>query len=368
MEGFLVSVTLIYTLSICGFLLADYFNAHRQPSRYLVIGFWATCSHVGYRLLWLALGSPGSYEIPLPLGLLYPVLLYLFARAYYLPERTVSFRRLGYLSAPFLLHVGLFVVTCLQPLASGWITIYAQLYYVSTMVSLLTFGTLTVKMYSESKAPATATDILIRQLTLLCFGLVLLGYMVLYQLRVPDNEVGLEVRPMVYLFLALGAGLMIRYLLTHHVPIVPDIKERRRPETVEDVPEPDNAAVAAEMAQCAGAIERELKRTQLYLNPSVSLDMVAQQTGIPRHLLTQVFNAYYQKSFYQFIAAMRIEYAVRRISESDESLTLDALSYECGFNSKTSFNRYFKAYTGMTPSGYRAARQSITKQTFSISQ
>jgi len=58
MEGFLASVTLIYTLSVCSLLLAD-FNVRRQPNRYLVIGSWVTCLHVGYKLLWLAVGSPG---------------------------------------------------------------------------------------------------------------------------------------------------------------------------------------------------------------------------------------------------------------------------------------------------------------------
>src|SRR5690606_35407387 len=122
------------------------------------------------------------------------------------------------------------------------------------------------------------------------------------------------------------------------------------------------------LAEWAEALEQELGRTQLYLNPSVSLDMLAQHTSIPRHQLTRVFSGYYKKSFYQFIAATRIEYAIRRISECDDTLTLDSLSYECGFNSKTSFNRYFKVYTGMTPSEYRATQQSIIPHAIPVSK
>jgi len=367
MEGLFVSVTLVYTLLSCGLLLAAFFNFRSQPNRYLIVGFLAVCLHIVYKLIWVGWGNPSQYEIPLPFGLMYPVLLYLFARAYYRPEIAASYRQLMFLSLPFFLHLVLFVAACLQPTESGWIAGYAKIYYVSCMLSLLTFSTLTAKMYTNSKKPSTPTDILIRQLTMMCFGLVLLGYMVLYQVSVPDDDVGFEVRPMVYLFLALGFGLMIRYIITLSIPIFRGFNEGEAVLSKAEG-EPNSTVQPSVVAEWAVVIEQELIRTQLYLNPSVSLDMLAQETAIPRHQLTQVFNGYYKKSFYQFIAAMRIEYAVRRISELGDTVTLDSLSYECGFNSKTSFNRYFKAYTGMTPSEYRTARQSITNQTLSIPQ
>jgi|SRR5690606_276863 len=98
------------------------------------------------------------------------------------------------------------------------------------------------------------------------------------------------------------------------------------------------------------------------------LDMLAAQTSVPRHQLTQILSTHYGKSFYQFIAGMRIEYAVGEILKMEETVTLDSLSYACGFNSKTSFNRYFKAYTGMTPSEYRSTHRSIHEETRYASQ
>ncbi|PLX12240.1 MAG: hypothetical protein C0597_13735 [Marinilabiliales bacterium] len=41
-------------------------------------------------------------------------------------------------------------------------------------------------------------------------------------------------------------------------------------------------------------------------------------------------------------------------SPKNHQFTLLSLAYECGFNSKSSFNRYFKKSTGVTPSQYFA--------------
>ena len=42
-----------------------------------------------------------------------------------------------------------------------------------------------------------------------------------------------------------------------------------------------------------------------------------------------------------------------RLTGNDlEKLTLLGIAYESGFNSKTSFNRIFKEFTGQSPSSY----------------
>src|SRR5690606_20680941 len=222
MKELLITGTLICTLLICSVLVVAFFSFRGQSNRYLLIGFFAVFLHIIYKLMWMGWHSGGQYEIPLPFGLMYPVLLYLFARGYYQPERTTSLRNLMYLSLPFFLHILLFIGVCLQPAKSDWIQGYTKIYYAASMLSLLIFALLNVKMYTRFKMPPTATDILIRQLTTLCFGLVLLGYMMLCQVGEPHNIVGFEVRPMVYLFLAIGFGLIIRYILHHDIPVLPD--------------------------------------------------------------------------------------------------------------------------------------------------
>ena len=55
-------------------------------------------------------------------------------------------------------------------------------------------------------------------------------------------------------------------------------------------------------------------------------------------------------NFNEFINQYRVE-AFKKISKdpSKAHITLIGLAFECGFNSKTVFNTYFKKETGMTP-------------------
>lgn len=355
MNGLLANAVLIYTLLSCGALLIAFFNYRAQPRRYVVVGFWAICAHIVYKLMWLALIDGQQYEMPIPLGLIYPVLLYLFAHAHYRSAEVASPMRLALLFLPFSLHVVLFAVASMQPAASGWAMGYSTCYYGACLLSLLTYAILIVRLYSRADGPSTATDILIRQLTVLCFGLVVLTYVMLYEILVGTSSIGFEARPMVYFFLAIGFALVLKYWWTEGAGKAVDdekLAAASGEQKQADLPTPKLPRALEQ--HIIDVVERELIQSKLFLNPDVSLDMLSQHTAIPRHQLTQVFNRHYQKAFYQFIAAARIEYSLVRISEMGDTMTLDSLSYECGFNSKTSFNRYFKAYTGMTPSEYRA--------------
>lgn len=101
------------------------------------------------------------------------------------------------------------------------------------------------------------------------------------------------------------------------------------------------------------------ENTQIYLRPDISLDALAKELGIPKHHLSQVLNVYLKKSFYNFIADYRIKYAINKIELNRGTLTLESLSYECGFNSKSSFNHYFKKTTGLTPTEYQSCNFKV---------
>lgn len=83
----------------------------------------------------------------------------------------------------------------------------------------------------------------------------------------------------------------------------------------------------------------------------------ARQLDIHPNYISQVINSVEQKNFYDFINEHRVEEFKQLVSLSEnQHFTLLALAFECGFNSKTSFNRNFKKATGMTPSTYLEQR------------
>lgn len=91
---------------------------------------------------------------------------------------------------------------------------------------------------------------------------------------------------------------------------------------------------------------------QAFLRPDLSLNLLAEELNIPKHYFSQLFNVHLGKSYYQYVAEYRIAYAIRRMDNENITKKLESLAYECGFNSKSSFNKYFKNIVGCTPNEY----------------
>ena len=93
---------------------------------------------------------------------------------------------------------------------------------------------------------------------------------------------------------------------------------------------------------------------QIYRELELTILDVSQRLTVPRHHVTQVLNEKLGKNFYTFINEYRIEDAKQRLKDSkNDNLTVLAIGYDAGFNSKSSFNTLFKKYVGVTPSEFR---------------
>ncbi|GCC50116.1 AraC family transcriptional regulator [Chryseotalea sanaruensis] len=96
-----------------------------------------------------------------------------------------------------------------------------------------------------------------------------------------------------------------------------------------------------------------ITQKKVYLMPELTLGMVSQQLNVHPNILSQVINRVEQKNFFDFINTLRVQEFKERVAKLEhEKYTLLALAHECGFNSKTSFNRNFKSITGSSPSEY----------------
>ena len=99
-----------------------------------------------------------------------------------------------------------------------------------------------------------------------------------------------------------------------------------------------------------------MNQKKLFLTPELTLTMVAEELEIHPNTLSQVINTAEQKNFFDYINTLRIKEFKKRIADPDnQKYTFLSLAYECGFNSKTSFNRNFKNLTGKSPSEYLKA-------------
>lgn len=101
-----------------------------------------------------------------------------------------------------------------------------------------------------------------------------------------------------------------------------------------------------------------MHQTDAWKNNELSVATLSRQTNIPKHHITQVLNEQLGKNFYVFVNEYRIEHAKKLIQSPEyHAWSFVAIAYECGFNSKTAFNNFFKKSTGFTPSEYRKLNQ-----------
>lgn len=100
-------------------------------------------------------------------------------------------------------------------------------------------------------------------------------------------------------------------------------------------------------------IQTYLETTKPYLNPELRLSELAQHFEVNISHLSTLINLCFSQNFNDLINAYRIELFLQKISSGQlKHFTLMSLAYDSGFNSKTTFNRAFKKYTGLTPSEF----------------
>ncbi len=101
-------------------------------------------------------------------------------------------------------------------------------------------------------------------------------------------------------------------------------------------------------------IKEALQVQKIFKDPELNLKSFANSLQVSPHHLSQVINDQFQLSYYDLISYHRIEEAKRILVDPRlQHLTILAISYEAGFNSKSAFNRAFKKMTGKTPSEFK---------------
>ncbi len=97
-----------------------------------------------------------------------------------------------------------------------------------------------------------------------------------------------------------------------------------------------------------------MKTQKPYLNGELTIEDVSNKTEIPRHIITQIINQKIGKNFYQFVNEYRVQETKKRIVDpAYNNLTILAIGFDSGFNSKSTFNAIFKSVTDMTPSEFK---------------
>jgi len=103
-------------------------------------------------------------------------------------------------------------------------------------------------------------------------------------------------------------------------------------------------------------LEKVMSEDKIYLDPELNLADLAKRLGTNVSILSAVVNTGFGKNFNDYVNEFRIEAVKRMLSDASSShLSLLGIGLECGFNSKSTFNRAFKKITGVVPGEWKGA-------------
>lgn len=111
-----------------------------------------------------------------------------------------------------------------------------------------------------------------------------------------------------------------------------------------------------EYSEVIQKLNAAIEDQHLYRNPQLSLADLSKFVNISERAISNAINQELGKNFFQFVNEYRVEEVKARLKDpKQEHFKILSLAFDAGFNSKASFNRVFKAYTGQTPQAYKSA-------------
>ncbi|WP_424963427.1 helix-turn-helix domain-containing protein [Ekhidna sp.] len=115
----------------------------------------------------------------------------------------------------------------------------------------------------------------------------------------------------------------------------------------------------AEIDIALNILEKGMQEEKWFRNPSLSLRELAENVNISSNKLSWLLNERVSQNFNEYINGFRLEnFKEQALNPANSHLTLLAIAYENGFNSKTVFNAFFKKIEGMTPKAWVKSNQT----------
>lgn len=97
-----------------------------------------------------------------------------------------------------------------------------------------------------------------------------------------------------------------------------------------------------------------IEQQKLHLNQNLNIEQFSKKIGVPYRVVSYAINKAFDTNFFEFINSHRIEEAKRLLADKKfEHLSIMEVLLESGFNSKSSFQRFFKRLTGISPTEFR---------------
>ena len=114
---------------------------------------------------------------------------------------------------------------------------------------------------------------------------------------------------------------------------------------------------AEQLAAYKNRLEGIMRVERVYLQPDLTLPDLAKRVDCSVNHLSQVINAGFGMSFFDYVNRYRVDYAKGLLMKADgEPRSILNVAFSVGFNSNSAFYTAFRKFVGEAPAHYRRAR------------
>ena len=139
-------------------------------------------------------------------------------------------------------------------------------------------------------------------------------------------------------------GLLLQYKTSPRLLPAPVVTEEATFEVVETK---DEDMLLTHWKKKVDLFVRDQK---MYEEPELTLSDLAKKLSTNTSLLSRVVNQGFGISFNDYINQYRVNAVIEKLKKGEQQFqTLLGIAFDCGFNSKATFNRAFKKITGVSP-------------------
>ena len=107
-------------------------------------------------------------------------------------------------------------------------------------------------------------------------------------------------------------------------------------------------------------IEAYIISEKCFLEKDITLQDLSKRVNLHSKKCSEIINRKTNSNYFYFINSYRVKYFNEEILKPEnQKLTLISVAFDCGFSSKSTFNRIYKKQIGVTPSKYLASKGKI---------
>lgn len=275
---------------------------------------------------------PSHIDFSHPLVFLYGPLIYFYSQS--LLKKTVMGKKHLFLIFLFFL-----------PGISLLFTSAPAIYYIA-YIHLLTYILLSIGSVLKSKKKTSGKSInILLKLLLLIFLLSVSGILLaFFELKGLPDSYPLTLISLIFFILVFGISF---YTMNFNDfpgtgDGLPTRRNRYEKYKLGNVQDSEN------MVRLSAFVES----SKIYMNPDLTPRILAEETGFTIHYLSMLINCINKTNFYSFINKYRID-EFKSLLRKHREINILEIALMAGFNSKSTFNKVFKDFTGVTPSVFK---------------